>query len=169
MKPKTIAVVLIIAFQSLFLAGCDGYPDTPMVKTPGPDDRADILFFFKKETSNDEINHFLHYEVGVPDPNGHGFGLMEGIRGWFVVYRQGYEGYALELLPNITPEQRRKILDVIDNSPIIFRVYENVVPNEIILDPNYKDPNSTPNANDNRPGKKQSSGQITSQSVNSIP
>jgi len=155
MKRHNIAIALIIAFQSFLFTGCVGYPETPMEKWPGPDDRAEIVFFFKKDTTNDKINHFLNYEIGVPDPNGRGSDSMDGIRGLFVVYRQGYQGYALELLPNITPEQRRKILDVINNSPIIFRVYENVIPNEVILDPSFKEPNGTSNGNYAGPTKKQ--------------
>jgi hypothetical protein len=157
MKPMFAVIVMVITTQSLFFVGCVGYPETPMVKWPGPDDPADIVIFFKKDTTNDQINHFLNYEIGRPDPEGRGFDSMEGIRGFSEVYRQGYVGYSLELRTNITGEQRKKILEVIHNSPVVFRIDEDTVPNKVILDPNYKEPDQAPNTNGNRPLKKRRS------------
>jgi hypothetical protein len=106
-----------------------------MIRLAGPNDRIGIVFYFKKEVTNDQINYFLNYELGRPRPDGRGSDLAKGLKGDFLVRAQGYEGYALELSPEITDEERQNILIKLQQSPLVFKVFENVVPAEIVLDP----------------------------------
>src|SRR5688500_14665857 len=94
-----------------------------------PDQKVDIVFYFKKGTTNDEINYFLNNVIGYPHPEGKGHYSMKGIQAQFSVTTQDYKGYAIELRKNIATGERENILNVINSSPLIFKVFENVVPN----------------------------------------
>lgn len=99
-----------------------------------PSQKADIVLYFKKGTKNDDVNYFLDNVIGYQRADGRGTNLMQGIQGQFSVRNQDYEGYAIELRKSVTSEERESILNAIKNSPLIFKVFENVVPNEIVLD-----------------------------------
>jgi len=143
----------------ILLAVCIGcgrsIPDTWVRSSPA--DRVGIVFYFKKEVTNDQINHFLDYELGRPTPDGRGSDLPEEVKGDFLVRAQGFEGYALELSPNITKEQHEKIMTTLKQSPLIFKVFENAIPDEIILDPiaaKKEKEDSEKSARDGRPTKR---------------
>lgn len=97
----------------------------------GPDLKVPIVFYFKKGTTQDQINYFLDNIIGYPDPEGKGTYLMKGTYAQFLVRNQDYEGYAID---RIDEAERQNIIRVINSSPLIYKVFENVIPNEIILD-----------------------------------
>ena len=150
-----LAVVALTSYM-LLVFGCGPQPSNEMIYS-GPDRQSDIVYYFKKGTTNDQVNYFLDHDLGVPHPNGKGYDFIPGIQGDFRVITQDYEGYALELRHNVTNKERQNILNVIKNSPLIFKVFENVVPNEIILDSVIakKEKEELEKAkNDNRPTKR---------------
>lgn len=134
MKMKFIFLPLII-FVLTSISACQQKIDDPIVKWSNPSDKIPIVFYFKKETTNDEINYFLDNVNGHQRADGRGTDLLDGMKGRFLVRNQDYVGYGIELRNNITQEQRENILKAINNSPLIYKVFENVIPNEIILDP----------------------------------
>jgi hypothetical protein len=99
----------------------------------GPDRKSDIVFYFNRGTTNDQINNFLDNQLSDPQPSG-GHWSKPGVEATFMVRAQDFEGYAITLRPNVTDEERESILGVLDNSPLIYRVFENVTPNDIVLD-----------------------------------
>lgn len=96
-----------------------------------PDLKVPIVYYFKKGTTQDQINYFLENVTGYPDTAGKGHYLLKGIRGEFLVRNQNYSGYALD---RIDEDERQNILQAINSSPLIYKVFENVIPNELILD-----------------------------------
>ena len=132
---------ITIIFSTLFIfiltqfSACQQKPDDSIVKWADPTDKIPIVFYFKKGTTNDEINYFLDNVIGHQRADGRGTDFLGGMQGTFQVRNQDYEGYAIELRKNITQEERENILRAINNSPLVYKVFENVVPNEIILDP----------------------------------
>jgi len=120
-------ILIAICFQ---LTSC-GYPESPMVRHNGPDDKVGLVFFYKKGIGYEEKQLFENNVLHTPHPEGRGYYLQEGISGVFLVRNSGYEGYAVEFYPNATPEQHEKLRKAIEESKIVYRIYENVVPNEI--------------------------------------
>ena len=118
----------------LFLCSCHQQQVNDEWIKYGPDQKVDILYYFKKETTNDEVNYFLNNVLSRPRADGRGYSSIEGIQGDFYVRTQNYEGYAIELKKNVTPEEREHILKLINTSPLIHKVFENVIPKDIILD-----------------------------------
>ncbi|MGB7070788.1 MAG: hypothetical protein WBD22_14940 [Pyrinomonadaceae bacterium] len=125
-----LVLQLIIVVATFQLNSC-GYPETPMIRLRGPNDRMELVFFYKKDTGYDEREFFEHNILHIPDADGKGYDLQEGVSGEFSVRNADYEGHAIEFYPNARPEQREKLKQAIKESPIVYRVYENVVPNEI--------------------------------------
>jgi len=128
-----LKATLILA--SLFLAlGCGPNISDKMYYS-GPDRESDIVFYFKKNTTNDQVNDFLNNKLSDPDPRPGGHWPKPGVADTFLVRTQDFEGYAITLTADVTDEQRQTILRVLNESPLIYKVFENVTPNEIVLDP----------------------------------
>ncbi len=134
MKMKFIFLVLSI-FVLASASACQQKVNDPIGKWADPSDKIPVVFYFKKGTTNDEINYFLDNVIGHQRADGRGTDLLDGMQGDFSIRTQDYDGHAIELRNNVTPEQRENILKAINNSLLIYKVFENVVPNEIILDP----------------------------------
>ena len=122
------ALILLLFFQT---SSCSHRNDDPIVKWKGPNDRVELVFFYKKEVSYEEKQAFENNVLHKAHPSGKGYDSQEGVAGEFSVRNSNYEGYAIEFYPNATGEQREKLKKAIKESPIVYRVYENVVPNEI--------------------------------------
>lgn len=126
MKVFALAILFILLVSACRQQVNDEWiVSSPNLKVP-------IIFYFNKGTSNDEINYFLNNVIGYQRSDGRGTEMMRGIRGQFLVRTQDYEGYALD---RIDENERENILKVINSSPLIYKVFENVIPNEIVLDP----------------------------------
>ncbi len=116
-----------------FVSACGTVQSDEMIHY-GPDRNSNIVYYFKRGTTSDQINDFLNHSLGTPHSSGKGYESLPGIQGGIYVRTQDYEGYAITLRQNVTPEERDRILLAIQSSPLIFKVFENAVPNEIILD-----------------------------------
>jgi hypothetical protein len=126
-----IITFLIIAFLYAFQSNSCSPSDNNWKKISGPSDPQSVVFFFKKGTSYDERDVFYKSVISYPDPEGKGFYLREGISGTLYIRNSGYEGFAIQFSTESTPEQREKLENDIQESPIVYRVYENKVPSEI--------------------------------------
>ena len=133
MKMKFIFLILSI-FVLTSVSACQQKVVDEWVKM-NPDQKVDILFYFKKDTKNDDVNYFLNNVISTPREDGRGYSSMEGTQAMFLVRTQDFEGYAIKLFESAKPEERENILKAINSSPSIYKVFENVVPNEIVLDP----------------------------------
>jgi hypothetical protein len=128
---KVFCILQIILATAFFLLTSCGYPETPMVKLKGPDDKVELVFFYKKGVSYEEKQGFENNILHKSDPNGKGYASQEGVSGEFFVRHSDYEGYAVEFYPNATSEQRNKLKKALESSPIVYKVFENVIPNQI--------------------------------------
>lgn len=121
----SILTILLVAL----LSGCQKKINDEMIRT-SPELKVPIVFYFKKGTTREQINNFSDTVISYPHPGG-GHSLFKGIRGVFLVGNQDYSGYALD---RIDEDERQNILRAINSSPLIYKVFENVIPKEIILD-----------------------------------
>jgi hypothetical protein len=94
------------------------------------DSKVELLFFYKKESSQQARKTFFEYVLNRPHPGG-GYWPRDGIKATFGIDRNGYEGYGFKFLPDATPEQRQEIKQLLQKSDLVHKVYENVAPNEI--------------------------------------
>ena len=96
----------------------------------GPDVHADLVYFFKKGTTDDQIFEFGRTVVGIPNGNsGHSFlpGMVSVVR----VVINGFDGEAINFQPDATAEQKAFVKKRVLDSPLIYKIYENLIPNRI--------------------------------------
>ena len=91
--------------------------------------KVELLFFYKKESSKEAQNSF--YEKVLNKPVAGGYWPRDGVRATFGVDVNGYEGFGISFSKDATDEQKSGIKRLIKESPIVYKVYENVEPNEI--------------------------------------
>ena len=114
------------------------------------DSKVELLFFYKKESTYEQRKYFD--ENILMQNSDRGQYMRDGVQAVFGIDRNGYEGFGITFRQDATEEQREDIKKRLKESPIVFRVYENVVPNEIKDLPGAKEenPKRTP---DTRPAK----------------
>src|SRR5687768_15280321 len=125
--------MLIVYFLLTILTfGCQGQSTSStkgddFIKS-GPDIRARIVAIFKKGTTAKEIFNFDRTVIGVPNPVGTGYHSLPGIRTVVGVFVQGFDGVAINFQPDASEEEISFVKKRIVDSFLVFRVYENVIP-----------------------------------------
>ena len=122
---KTKELTLLIASFFVFglqINSCNQKGDDKLVELGGPAKRTNVVVFFKKETTNEEMNAFWQ---NVLKTEAYKLALQ------FRIINNSYEGVGVNFSTDATPEQRERLKKAIKESPIVYKVYENVVPNEI--------------------------------------
>lgn len=130
---KLLILILEITLSILWLqvTSCNKQSQSPMIRMKGSGDKMELVFFYKKNTSYEEKKFFHDNILNLPDQSGKGYSFPDGVSAQTFVRISDYEGYAIEFYSNVPAEQRQRLKKTIEEYPIIYRVYENVVPNEI--------------------------------------
>jgi hypothetical protein len=106
--------------------------DQPKVRPVGPAVEADILIYFNKGASDDDINAFSKNVLSTPHPEGRGDYLAPGVRTLLKIREvEEHEGIALTFFPNASNEHRQGLLKSIKASSLVYRVLENTSPNSV--------------------------------------
>jgi hypothetical protein len=129
MKLAIFTIICALLFQQL---SC-GYPETPIIRLKGPGDENDLVFFYRRDATYEQKELFQNTVIHKLDPN-RGYRLQDGVIDLFLVRNSDYEGYAINFSKDATLEQREQLKRAIESSPIVYKVFENVVPNEIKLE-----------------------------------
>ena len=96
----------------------------------GPDVRADLVIFFKVAASHDEIESFWEQTLSTRSEKGHW--PRPGIRDIMRLFAvQDHEAIAVTFFPDATQAQRDDIRARVKSSPLVFKVMEDVVPQDI--------------------------------------
>ncbi len=155
MFSKLGLLIVICLFTLGFQTQSCRSEENDRVNRMGPEVQAELVFFFKKEVSRDEISEFQRTVIGIPNEKNSGYASLPGMMTVAAIEISGYDGEAINFKPNATEEQKAFVKKRIVDSALIFRVYENVVPEEIKDLPGSKDrekvdPNRTPDARPTR-------------------
>jgi hypothetical protein len=130
---RIIIIFLALAFVFGLQLSCSQRNEVDeRINVMSPDVGGNLVFFFKKGTTSDEIFQFGRTVTGIPNPNNNtGFSDLPGIMTGVRIIVSGFEGESINFKPNATEEQKAFIKRRISESPLIYKVYENVVPNLI--------------------------------------
>jgi hypothetical protein len=95
---------------------------------------SDFIVYFEQSATNDEINEFLRTVTGIPRPEQgpDASDLLPEIGGISAVAAvDDHRGYAIRLWPDVAQSTREALKAKILESPIVYVVLENTVPDEI--------------------------------------
>jgi hypothetical protein len=98
----------------------------------GPQVPSSLVVLFRRKATPQEIGRFVTNTVSRPDPRG-GHAHLPGMRSLASIRVGKHEGYALQLDASIRPEDREFLLGRVRDSAIVWKVFENVAPNDIVL------------------------------------
>lgn len=95
-----------------------------------------LVVVFQKEADPREIFSFLeqHTNSPTPHPTG-GFPLRPGIGALQKIRIQGHDGYEIGFYPNVTADQIAAIREEMVASSLVYGIYEDVDPEEIVFEP----------------------------------
>ncbi len=96
-----------------------------------PNGVAKLLIVYKKGTTNEQINYFLDNELAHPRADGRGSESLPGIRLQARQSLQEHNATVIGYFSYATPEQREEIKRAAVSSPIVYKVFEDVVPSQI--------------------------------------
>lgn len=121
-----IAVICFISFgfQS---NGCN--PKDERINVMSPTVKGELVFFYKKGTDWEQILEFGRTVIGTPSATG--FSSLPGMMTVVSIKISGYDGKSINFQPNATDAEKAFVKKRVLESPIVYKVYENVVPNEI--------------------------------------
>ncbi len=132
MTKVIFGLFLIISVFGFQINSCDlGKKSSDDKIKFGPDKFTSLAVFFKKESTRKQIESFYNDVISVPHPEGRGYYLPDGVVLQYQIRNGDYEGVGITFSTKATPAQREKLKRAIEESPIVYKVYENVVPNEI--------------------------------------
>jgi hypothetical protein len=127
---RQIRFILATIWLAMLLSACSG--------SWGPRDvadsnnRADLLIYFKKETRDEEIEHFWTKAVlSIPDARG-GFHLLPGISG--VMGNPSvteHQSLRVDFWANATQTQRAEVKRRVLASPLVFTILEDTIPSSV--------------------------------------
>ena len=127
-------LLFVLVSLMIFTVGCRSQeskpPDDYRIKM-GLDVKADIVVFFKKNVTWEEVLDFKKNVIGRADENGTGFESLPGMMSVVRVEIDGFEGVAINFKPSATDGERSFVQQRINDSPIVYKTYVNRVPSGI--------------------------------------
>jgi hypothetical protein len=127
MRHSFSQIGLLIFGVAMFGVSC--YSTGPEVPI-GPDTKHDLLIFFKRDATHDQIENF--YTEVLRYPSGGEHYPLPGIKEELRVFPvDGYEAIAVKFFANATQTQREDIKSRVRASSLVHKVMENVVPQDI--------------------------------------
>ena len=124
-----IVVSAVASFKILDAFGQVLYKHEQMVPI-GPDVKQELVIFFKPGTTHDQIESLWADVLSYPTQGGHW--TRPGISGILRLFPiEGYEAVAVTFFPNATQAEREDIKSRVHASPIVYKVMEDVVPQNI--------------------------------------
>lgn len=130
MNKRFPLLFLVIVFSIACSAQHPPSNDDDIIRM-GPNERADLVLFFKKGTDWKEILEFNRSVIGIPNENGSGFQSLPGMMSAIKIQIYGFEGEAINFKPNASDEEKSFLKKRVVESPLVYRVYENVIPEAI--------------------------------------
>lgn len=130
---KTISILFLISTFFSFQSGsCYQKPNDEITKIDIVEGDKGLLIFFKKDISPNAPYEFGNTILSNPNTEGNGYRSLDGIELQFALEPiNGHDGVAVKFRDNATTQQIETIKARVKESPLVYKVYENVVPNEI--------------------------------------
>lgn len=119
-------VLLVLLFATVCI-GCS--PDTGKMVPLMPNSFANLVIVYKKGTTDEQISNFWNKLLSRTSSDSPLFPAIDTILK--IKESSGYSLTAIVYHSHATPEQREDVKKAALGSPIVYKVLENVKPNEI--------------------------------------
>lgn len=130
MKNSLILHVLLMTLIFQF-PSCRQQEEEVMVRWKGNNDVNDLVFIFKKGITYEQKQEFQE-KILYKSNDERGHALQDGVADQTVgIIAGSYNGGIINFSGNATKAQREKLKKAIESSPVVYKVFEHVVPNEI--------------------------------------
>jgi hypothetical protein len=126
-----ILALTLTFYATIAVANRLGAWDDSMVSV-GPDVRASLVILFDKEATDNEMTEFVATVLSTPHPGG-GYANRPGMQSLLKVSVENREGYAVQFQADATKGQISFVKELASRSPIVWRIYEDIAPDQIEL------------------------------------
>jgi hypothetical protein len=112
------------------MAGLNRWIKAPLIRF-GPDARASLVVYYQFGATKAQIDEFEDTKLFQARNENRGRDLRWGIREFSRLaptYAHGHDGFSLVLDPAMGYAQRESLVSVLKDSPLVFRVYRDIVP-----------------------------------------
>jgi hypothetical protein len=100
----------------------------------GPGEWHSLVVYFKTDITDEQASSFKQNVLSRPRSDGRGEEFKDGI-GLYIGLQpnqaHGHRGFAITFHKKITEEQRSLIIDSIRSNESVYKVFENIAPNDI--------------------------------------
>jgi len=133
MVMKTFLILQISLWSFIFqTSACTAQKENPMVKWKGLNDANDLVFLYKKGTSYEQKEIFQNNVVYKPRIDGRGHDPRDGVIDVMLGRIAGdYDGGIINFSKEAPQEQKENLKRAIEESPLVYKVFVDVVPGEI--------------------------------------
>jgi len=104
------------------------------VQKIGPGEWHSMVVYFKSDITDEQVSSFNHNVIFQSRWDGRGEDLREGI-GMYIGLQpdqaHGHRGFAITFYKWATEEQRSAIKESIKSNDLVYKVFENIAPNDI--------------------------------------
>lgn len=100
----------------------------------GPEVKAGLVIVFNAGTTDQQVNEFWRTVLEVPDQSARGYRFRDGILSTLKVPPiEGHQALTVQFHDDATQAQKEEIKKRIKDSPLVFRVFEDIAPTEVKL------------------------------------
>ncbi len=125
------AKLLIALFTAVLQAAACSSSAQEQMHPIGPDAKASFVIYFQRDATREQIKDFSDNVLSRPRTDGRGEDMPEGVQSILLVSADGHKGYAINFFENATPEQRGKLIAAVKASPLVYKVFEGVTPDDV--------------------------------------
>ncbi len=133
-----LAVGCFLISTLLYQHGCRPSPQNSNYGDSGntlirmaPDERSAMVFLFKRGITIGQQTQFLDNVLSSKLEGNRGTWPLPGMSSTFRIQVEDYDGYAIDFQKYSTPEQKAVVKEKLEQSPLIYKVYENTRPDQI--------------------------------------
>ncbi len=120
-------IILVAVCVGLVSVACPAHEER--VRSLGPEVRADLVIFFNRNTTHQQVEDFWSDILSKPDVEGRGQPHRDGVGDIARIDAvQGHEGISVSFFPNASQAQREAVEKDVRSSPIVYKVLKDIAP-----------------------------------------
>ena len=126
--PRLITIVAVCV--ALASVACPQH--TEKVRSLGPEVRADLVIFFHRDVTHQQIEDFWSDTLSKPNLEGRGQPHRDGVGDIARIPAvQGHEGISVSFFASATETQKEAVEKDVRSSPIVYKILKDTAPADV--------------------------------------